>query len=109
MNQHVQARPDGALDLTHGPVPVPASSPRTGMEVPAGSTRLGPAEAFPAELGSLTLVALQVLHSRVSLQLEDEYRQAPAGPHPVTLDRHHELVEELAIRTRVAAEHGAHR
>ena len=93
MNQHVQARPDGVLDLTHGPVP--ASSPRTGMDMAASSTRLGPAEAFPVDLGSLTLVELQVLHSRACLQLEDEYLDSPDGPHPVTLDRHQELVEAL--------------
>jgi hypothetical protein len=40
-------------------------------------------------------VELQVLHSRVFLQLEDEHLDAPAGPHPVTLDRHQELMAAL--------------
>ena len=101
MNQHVQTRPDSALHLTRGPVA--GSSPRTGMDVPTSSTRLVPGEAFPAELGALTLVELQVLPSRVSLQLEDEHLDAPDGPHPVTPDRHQELVEALNAHQRTAA------
>lgn len=59
-------------------------------------TRLSPEEPFPAEVTALPLAQLQVLHSRVCLQLEDEYLQAPEGAHPVTLERHQDLVHALA-------------
>ncbi|MGX5359147.1 hypothetical protein [Kocuria sp. KH4] len=86
---HQQTRTDTLSD------PAGASWRAPGLDVLEGSTRLGPDEAFPAELESLTLGELQILHSRVSLQLEDEHLEAPAGPHPVTLDRHQELLDAL--------------
>lgn len=41
---------------------------------------------------------LQILHSRTSLQLDHEYLTTAHGAHPVTLDRHQELVAELQTR-----------
>lgn len=73
------------------------------------STCLGPDEPFPDALAELPPAQVQVLHSRICCQLEEDHRTDPSGPHPVSLDRHHELVEELATRTRVAAAHKAHR
>lgn len=61
-------------------------------------TCLGPDCDFPASLSTLTLVELQVLHSRVVCQLEHEYLTNADGPHPVTQDRHEELVAELEAR-----------
>lgn len=61
-------------------------------------TGLDPAAPFPADLSALSLVELQVLHSRACRQLDREYLTDPAGPHPVTLDRHCELVIELDRR-----------
>jgi hypothetical protein len=59
---------------------------------------LDPAARFPADLAALSLVELQVLHSRICRQLDREYLIDPAGPHPLTLDRHCELGIELARR-----------
>ncbi|MFI7481864.1 hypothetical protein ACH9EU_05535 [Kocuria sp. M1R5S2] len=63
------------------------------------NTRLAPDREFPAELAALTLVELQVLHSRIVCQLEHEHLELPDGPHPVTRDRHEEIVVELGART----------
>ena len=93
MNRHGVIRPDAASAPALGPATESPGALRA--DVLGSSTRLGPAEAFPAELGSLTLVELQVLHSRVCLQLEDERLAVLEGPHPVTLDRHQELVDAL--------------
>lgn len=41
---------------------------------------------------------LQILHSRTSLQLDHEYLTTAHEAHPVTLDRHQELVAELQTR-----------
>lgn len=67
-------------------------------EVAEPRTHVAPAEDFPDELAELTLTQLQVLHSRVRLQLDSEYLGSPDGAHPVTLDRHQDLVAELATR-----------
>ncbi|MUN63871.1 hypothetical protein GMA12_12110 [Kocuria sediminis] len=77
-------------------VPSPAGPAAGGT--PGCETCLGPDCAFPAELSALSLVELQVLHSRVVCQLEHEYLTGPDGPHPVTQDRHDELVAELEAR-----------
>lgn len=77
-------------------VPSPAG-PGTGGTPDCG-TSLGPQCAFPAELAELSLTELQVLHSRIVCQLEHEYLTEPDGPHPVTQDRHEELVAELESR-----------
>lgn len=66
-------------------------------------TCLAPAGEFPAELADLPLVELQVLHSRVTCQLELEYVQHPDGPHPVTRDRYAELTAELGARGQPGA------
>jgi len=60
--------------------------------------RLGPDDAFPADLTELGLVALQVLHSRICRQLDHDHLTDPDGPHPITLDRHQQLVVELRAR-----------
>lgn len=60
--------------------------------------RLGPEDGFPAVLGELSLVEVQVLHSRLSRQLDWEHCCDPRGPHPETEDRHQELVAELDAR-----------
>lgn len=59
------------------------------------STYLAPADPFPSALAELELVELLVLHSRITRQLDREYRTDPAGAHPVTLDRAQELAAEL--------------
>lgn len=67
---------------------------------PRCETCLSPEDEFPADLTGLPLVELQVLHSRIECQLEREYLEGPSGPHPVTQDRHDELVAELEERGR---------
>ncbi len=72
---------------------------RRPVSAPAPSgTLLTPDEPFPLVLAELGLAELQVLHSRVTRQLDLEYLTRPEGPHPVTLDRCQELVEELDTR-----------
>ncbi|MHC5560842.1 hypothetical protein [Kocuria sp. U4B] len=44
---------------------------------------------------------MQLLHSRLTRQLEHEHL-SPDGPHPVTLQRHRELVVELDYRDLTA-------
>lgn len=70
----------------------------TSAPVEGAATLLGPEEDFPGVLAELSLTHLQVLHSRICLQLHHEYLNAPQGAHPATLDRHQELVAELATR-----------
>lgn len=64
---------------------------------PADGTALAPAEEFPETLEGLPLVELQVLHSRVTRQVEREHL-SPEGPHPLTRDRHCDVAAELAAR-----------
>lgn len=63
-----------------------------------GGIYLDPAEELPGDLDELSLPELQVLHSRICRQLERDYRINPDGPHPVTLDRYHDVVVELDYR-----------
>jgi hypothetical protein len=70
------------------------------------STYLAPADPFPSALAELELVELLVLHSRVTRQLDREYRTDPAGAHPVTLDRAQELAAELDARQAFLAPTG---
>lgn len=77
---------------------VPARHDGDTPATPRCDTCLGPECDFPSELSALPLVELQVLHSRVVCQLEREYLADPGGPHPVTQDRHEELVAELEAR-----------
>jgi hypothetical protein len=79
-------------DRSTGPLPAPVPPV---LEV--SSTYLAPADLFPTALAELELAELQMLHSRITRQLDHEYLD-PAGPHPVTLDRAQELVEELDTR-----------
>lgn len=71
------------------------------------STYLAPADPFPFALAELELVELLVLHSRITRQLDREYRTDPTGAHPVTLDRAQELVVELDTRQAFLAPTGA--
>lgn len=66
-------------------------------EIEQARTTLGPDEQMPADLAGLSLVELQVLHSRISRQLDHEYLTEP-GPHPLTPNRLEELVDELDVR-----------
>lgn len=68
---------------------------------------LRPCDHCPAELAELALTEVQVLHSRLSHQLDWEHRLDPEGPHPVTMDRHEELVAELDTRRAVLSNPGA--
>lgn len=69
---------------------------------PEASSRLRPEDDFPNDLAALGKAELQVLHSRVTRQLDREYLTDPAGPHPCTLDRCQDLLAELDARdTRV--------
>lgn len=78
--------------------PAPGRDEPSGTDLPAGSgTVLTPADEFPDALEELSLTELQVLHSRVTCQLEREYL-APGGPHPLTVDRQHDAVAELTRR-----------
>lgn len=72
----------------------------------APSTLLPPEDPFPLVLAELELAELQVLHSRVSRQLEQEYLTDPEGPHPVTRDRCQELADELDTRQGFLAPDG---
>lgn len=76
---------------------------RTTAAPPAPGTLLAPADPFPPSLPELELTELQVLHSRVCRQLEQEYLADPDGPHPVTQDRCQELVAELDTRQHFLA------
>ncbi|GAB2626277.1 hypothetical protein GCM10009696_35220 [Kocuria himachalensis] len=66
----------------------------------AGPSYLRPDEAFPAELGALSMTELQVLHSRMCRQLDREYLTEPQGPHPCTTDRLQDILGELDARDR---------
>lgn len=80
------------------PSPSPSLRRRPVAAPAAPSTLLAPDDPFPLVLAELELAELQVLHSRVSRQLEQEYLTDPGGPHPVTQDRCRELVDELDTR-----------
>lgn len=72
-------------------------------EVEQHSTSLGPDERMSGDLAGLSLVELQVLHSRICRQLDYEYLTDP-GPHPLTMDRHGDLVDELDARCAAAGD-----
>lgn len=86
--------------LTEAPVGTSAHPVSTSLppDLEISSTYLAPADPFPSALAELELVELLVLHSKVTRQLDREYRTDPAGAHPVTLDRAQELVVELDTR-----------
>lgn len=83
-------------------VPAGPALPRSPEPV-VPSTFLAPDDPFPSALAELDLLELQVLHSRVSRQLEQEHLAHPDGPHPVTRDRCQELAAELDTRQRFLA------
>ena len=64
---------------------------------PQAAVYLQPQDDFPWQLSDLELVVLQVLHSRICLQLERESLN-PEGPHPVALERQQVLAAELDAR-----------
>ena len=84
------------------------AQPETGAALPAPSmtqaplrtpgSRLGPQEDFPEDLTGLGMAELQVLHSRITRQLDHDYLTDPVGPHTVTMDRGLELAAELDAR-----------
>ncbi|MEX5304850.1 hypothetical protein RF644_03755 [Kocuria sp. CPCC 205258] len=61
-------------------------------------SQLGPGEDFPEDLTGLCMADLQVLHSRITRQLDHDYLTDPAGPHFSTMDRCHDLQSELNAR-----------
>lgn len=65
---------------------------------PAPCSCLDPGQAFPADLGSLSMSELQVLHSRICRQLDRDYLTGPDGPHPCTADRLQDVLGELDAR-----------
>lgn len=82
--------------------PAPPLS-RTPAAPPAPGTFLAPTDPFPSSLAELELTEVQVLHSCVCRQLEQEYLADPDGPHPVTQDRCQELAAELDTRQHFLA------
>ncbi|MEX5299878.1 hypothetical protein RCG67_13990 [Kocuria sp. CPCC 205292] len=61
-------------------------------------SRLDPGEDFPEDLTGLGMADLQVLHSRITRQLDHDYLTDPAGPRPATMDRSFEVAAELDAR-----------
>jgi hypothetical protein len=76
---------------------LPAPGMPQGPRQTPGS-RLGPAEDFPEDLTGLGMADLQVLHSRITRQLDHDYLTDPAGPHTWTVDRSFEVAAELDAR-----------
>ena len=70
----------------------------TQVPLRAQGSRLGPEENFPEDLAELGMADLQVLHSRITRQLDHDHLTDPTGPHPCTLDRRFELATELDAR-----------
>lgn len=70
------------------------------VEAQEAGTALSLDEELLAELAGLSLVELQVLHSRICHQLDHEYLTNPDGPHPGTLGRHRDLVAQLESRDK---------
>lgn len=86
---------DGATALVrdHGR-PVGTGTPASPRPADT-STHLDSAAAFPEDLTCLTMVQPPVLHSRITRRLDHDYLTDPAGPHPRTLDRRQQLLEEF--------------
>ncbi|MEX5272049.1 hypothetical protein [Kocuria sabuli] len=76
---------------------LPAPDSPWGPRQTPGS-RLGPTEDFPEDLTGLCMADLQVLHSRITRQLDHDYLTDPAGPHCATMDRCQDLQSELNTR-----------
>ena len=76
-------------------LPAPGTAPGPGQ---TPGSRLGPTEDFPEDLTGLGMADLQVLHSRITRQLDHDYLTDPAGPHCSTTDRNVELAAELDAR-----------
>ncbi|MFI7495106.1 hypothetical protein ACH9D2_10810 [Kocuria sp. M4R2S49] len=96
----IASEPTGHNDSRTPPVPhavLPAPGMTQGPRRTPGS-RLGPTEDFPEDLAGLGMGDLQVLHSRITRQLDHDYLTDPAGPHVSTMDRCCELTAELDAR-----------
>lgn len=74
------------------------AAPTAAATPPTPGSRLGPAEDFPEDLAGLGMGDLQVLHSRITRQLDHDYLTDPAGPHVSTMDRCQDLRAELNAR-----------
>ena len=91
---------------THDPtraIPVPDPEPAT-----TGGTGLEVTEEFPPDVAGLSLTELHVLHSKLCRQLDHETLTNPAGPNPLTQDRHQEVVAELDTRAAETTEGTGH-
>jgi hypothetical protein len=73
------------------PTMLPASTRTPG-------SRLSPDEDFLQDLSVLGMADLQVLHPRITRQLDHDYLTDPAGPHCCTMDRCQDLLTELNAR-----------
>ena len=96
----IASAPAGHHDARTPPAPR-AAPPAPGLtEEPQRTpgSRLGPQEDFPEDLAGLGMVDLQVLHSRITRQIDHEYLTDPAGPHAATMVRRYELTAELVAR-----------
>ena len=100
MTTIASSEPIDAHDGRPQPMPgaaLPAPSmTQTPLRTPG--SRLGPQEDFPEDLTRLGMAELQVLHSRITRQLDHDYLTDPAGPHTWTVDRSFELAAELDAR-----------
>ncbi|MFI7484179.1 hypothetical protein ACH9EU_17405 [Kocuria sp. M1R5S2] len=77
--------------------PVPAA-PMDPAPTRTPGSRMDPREDFPEDLTALGMADLQVLHSRITRQLDHDYLTDPAGPDCSTMDRRQELQAELDAR-----------
>lgn len=91
-NNDLRTQPGTSAAPPAPTVAAPPVTPRT------PGSRLGPEEGFPEHLTEVGMNDLQVLHSRITRQLDHDYLTDPAGPHPGTMDRHHDLLAELDAR-----------
>ncbi len=89
------ANDDRTQPQTGPALPAPIMSPAPHK---APDSLLGPAEDFPEDLVGLGMTELQVLHSRITRQLDHDYLTDPIGPHCWTLDQCHELDAEPDAR-----------
>ncbi|MGQ1838635.1 hypothetical protein ACT4S2_09270 [Kocuria turfanensis] len=90
------AHPVHGASLAHS-APVLAA-PMTPAPLRTAGSHLGPGEDFPEDLTGLGMAELQVLHSRITRQLDHDWLTDPDGPHCCTMDRRQELLAELDAR-----------
>ncbi|MEX5262392.1 hypothetical protein [Kocuria sp. CPCC 205263] len=93
-HQHSTPHEQGAHTLV-----APAlTGPMTPAPTRTPGSRLSPEQDFPEDLSGLGMADLQILHSRITRQLDHDYRTDPAGPHFSTMDRCQDLHSELNAR-----------